>query len=110
MVETPCSTIDILPTVSNLFGLEYDSRLMMGSDIMAPGDHFALLKVSGWSWISQEGTYRAASKKFIPSSECTLTAKEQESYIKRINKIVRAKTTYSMQILDNNYYAHIFKK
>ena len=110
VVETPCSTIDILPTVSNLFGLEYDSRLMMGSDIMAPGDHFALLKVSGWSWISQEGTYRAASKKFIPSSECTLTAKEQESYIKRINKIVRAKTTYSMQILDNNYYAHIFKK
>ena len=34
-VDTPCSAIDILPTVSNLFGLEFDSRLMSGHDVFA---------------------------------------------------------------------------
>ena len=34
-VKTPCSAIDILPTVSNLFGLEFDSRLMSGHDVFA---------------------------------------------------------------------------
>ncbi len=36
MVEKPCSSIDIVPTLSNLFGLEYDSRLLSGRDILAP--------------------------------------------------------------------------
>ena len=35
MVDTPCSAIDIVPTLSNLFGLEYDSRLLSGRDILA---------------------------------------------------------------------------
>ena len=33
-VEKVCSSIDILPTVLNLFGLEYDSRLIAGQDIL----------------------------------------------------------------------------
>ena len=107
-VDKPCSTIDILPTLSNLFGLEYDSRLLMGSDIMAEGDHFALLKVGGWSWISTQGTYRGVSQKFTPSAECTLSDSETEEYISRMNKVVRAKTTYSKQLLEKNYYAHVF--
>lgn len=109
-VDKPCSTIDILPTLSNLFGLEYDSRLMMGSDILAEGDHFALLKVAGWSWISTQGTYRAASQSFVPSPECTMSEKEKQEYINRMNKLIRAKKTYSKQLLDSNYYAHIFRK
>lgn len=109
-VDVPCSTIDILPTLSNLFGLEYDSRLLMGRDIMAPGEHFALLKVSGWSWISEQGSYKASSQKFTPGSECTLSDDEKDDYISRMNKLVKAKTTYSKKIIDNDYYAHVFGK
>lgn len=29
-VSEPCSAVDIVPTLSNLFGLEYDSRLLSG--------------------------------------------------------------------------------
>ena len=108
-MDKPCSTIDTLPTLSNLFGLEYDSRLLMGSDILAEGDHFALLKVNGWSWISTQGEYTASEKRFVPSDECTLSQEEQSEYVSRMNKIVRAKTTYSKQILDKDYYKHIYK-
>ena len=109
VVEKPCSTIDILPTLSNLFGLEYDSRILMGSDIMAEGDHFALLKVNGWSWISTQGEYNASAKRFTPDSGCTLSDEETDNYVTAMNKIVRAKTTYSKQILDKDYYKHIYK-
>ena len=109
VVDKPCSTIDILPTLSNLFGLEYDSRLLMGSDIMAEGDHFALLKVNGWSWISTQGEYNSAAKIFTPGDECILSESERADYIKRMNTIVRGKTTYSKQILDKDYYKHIYK-
>ena len=110
VVEKPCSTIDIVPTLSNLFGLEYDSRLLMGSDIMAEGDHFALIKVNGWSWISTQGEYNASEKRFTPAAGCTLTDEEKSEYVKAMNKIVRAKQTYSKQILDKNYYKHVFGK
>ena len=109
VVDKPCSTIDILPTLSNLFGLEYDSRLLMGSDIMADGDHFALLKVNGWSWISTQGEYNSSMKRFQPSESCTLSDEEQAEYIKHMNKTVKGKTAYSMQILKQDYYKHIMK-
>ena len=33
-VDVPCSAVDIVPTLSNLFGLSYDSRLLSGRDIL----------------------------------------------------------------------------
>ena len=109
IVDKPCSTIDIVPTLSNLFGQEYDSRLLMGSDIMTEGDHFALIKVNGWSWISTQGEYNASAKKFTPSADCTLSEEEKADYISAMNKVIRAKQTYSKQLLDKDYYRHIFK-
>ena len=109
VTDVPCSTIDILPTLLNLFGLEYDSRIIMGTDILSDGEHFALLKASGWSWISQEGKYRASSGQFVPNEGCTLSGQEKKDYITHMNKIVKAKTTYSLQILNQNYYHHIMK-
>ncbi len=108
VIDTPCSTIDILPTLSNLFDLEYDSRLMMGSDILCDGEHFALVKVNGWSWISTQGTYIASMKYFEPNQNCTMTQAELDEYIKAMKKIVAAKSTYSLQILELDYYRHIF--
>lgn len=109
VVESPCSAIDILPTISNLFGLEYDSRLIMGSDILSGGEHFALLKVDGWSWVSAQGEYRAGSETFTPAADCTLSDAEQKEYVDLMNKIVKGKTTYSPQLLKNDYYGHILK-
>lgn len=108
VVDKPCSSIDILPTLSNLFGLEYDSRVIMGSDILCDGDHFALVKVNGWSWVSTQGEYIATWHKFKPNESCTLTEEEQQQYVDAINLRVKAMTNYSLQILERDYYRHIF--
>ena len=34
LVSEPCSAVDIVHTLSNLFGLEYDSRLLSGRDVL----------------------------------------------------------------------------
>ena len=34
-VDKYCSSLDVMPTLANLFGLEYDSRLMAGRDILS---------------------------------------------------------------------------
>lgn len=41
-IDKICNTIDVLPTVLNLFGIEYDSRLIVGKDILSNSDGVAI--------------------------------------------------------------------
>ncbi len=113
-VTKPCSSIDILPTVSNLFGLEYDSRLMMGKDILSDSEGLVILNclTSGsWSWITDMGSYQSWNKKFTlnPQFEGQYTEEQLDEYVGYINKVVNAKHVYSLKILDKDYYRHVFK-
>ena len=60
------------------------------------------------SRISTQGTYIASMKYFEPNQNCTMTQAELDEYIKAMKKIVAAKSTYSLQILELDYYRHIF--
>ena len=42
VVDEYCSTADILPTLLNLFGVDYDSRLLAGTDVLSSGIHAAV--------------------------------------------------------------------
>lgn len=41
VVDEYCSTADILPTLLNLFGVDYDSRLLAGTDVLSSGGSLA---------------------------------------------------------------------
>ena len=86
VVDTPCSAIDIVPTLSNLFGLEYDSRLYSGRDIFATNyqanqysSNMPLVvfanKGYGSSWITAAGTYEASTGTFTPREGVTVDEK-----------------------------------
>ncbi|HBT65484.1 MAG TPA: sulfatase, partial [Ruminococcaceae bacterium] len=60
-IEKPCSSLDIIPTLSNLFGLEFDSRLLMGRDILS--DAPPLVIFSNRSWITDKARYNAPKNK-----------------------------------------------
>lgn len=96
--------LDALPTVLNLFGIEYDSRLLMGTDIMSNSD--GLVIYNDRSWITDKGRYNANNKKF------TSTTNEEVSkeYIEKINSIVANKYSMSSLVLDKNYYKYVIKK
>ena len=62
-VEKPCCSLDILPTLSNLFGVPYDSRLLMGRDIFSDAE--PLIVFSNHSFITDRGRFIAASDLFV---------------------------------------------
>lgn len=98
------SQIDVLPTLLNLFGIEYDSRLIVGKDILSSTEGLAIF--SNRSWVSDQGTYFANSKKFVPNSGVEVS----DEYINYINNEIANKYTISKLIIDNNYYKYILNK
>ena len=114
-VDTPCSSVDIVPTLCNLFGLEYDSRLYSGRDIFAenyqadqysncmPLVVFANNMSRGNSWITAAGAYEANTKTFTPNEGIEV----DEDYVKRVHRLVAAKVNYSKLIIQEDYYAHV---
>ena len=96
------SSLDIMPTLYNLFGLNYDSRLVMGRDIFSKEDHVVIL--SDRSWVTDKGTYNSVNGKFTPFNKNETVDK---TYINRINNIVKKRYSMSTLILDNDYYRKI---
>lgn len=58
-VDKVCSSLDILPTVLNLMGLPYDSRMIVGRDIMS--DSPGLVIMHDGSFISDGFRYNAST-------------------------------------------------
>ncbi|MDF2906182.1 MAG: hypothetical protein K0R34_1503 [Herbinix sp.] len=102
VIDEPCSSLDILPTLSNLFGLEYDSRLLMGQDILSDAEPLVVL--SNRSFITDKVMYNSAT------GETTLLTEEPlpEGYIKNLNSLVQNKFTVSKSMLEVDYYRHVF--
>ena len=108
-VNTPCSAIDILPTVSNLFGLEFDSRLMSGHDVFA--QNYSTSQAStcmplvilptnrGYSWITAAGTYDAKTRTFTPNPGITVA----DDYVKTVSSLIDAKYSYARQLIQYDY-------
>lgn len=101
VVDKVISSLDILPTIYNLYGLTFDSRLLMGRDIFSNNEHIVIL--SDRSWITDKGKYNSVTKEFTS----TTNEKIEKDYIDRINMIVNQRYGMSSLIIDNNYYKKI---
>ncbi len=98
-VTDPVYALDILPTLSNLFGLEYDSRLMIGRDVFSDEEPLVIWPLSG-SWKTDKGYYNAKQGLFTPAEGVEV----EEGYVERIQSIVRNKITFCKSIQWYNYY------
>lgn len=98
VIKKPCSSMDIIPTVSNLLGLEYDSRLLMGKDILSNSEPLVIF--GNRSFITDKGRYNSENKTFIPNQGINV----DENYVKDLIKYINSKFYYSAKILDTDYY------
>lgn len=106
VVDKVGSQIDVLPTLLNLFGIDYDSRLIVGQDILSNYEGIAIF--SNRSWVTDYGWYYVSQKRFVLKEGKTL--EDQEAYINRINNRVANSFSVSKMILDTNYYNYILNK
>lgn len=104
VINTPCSSLDILPTLCNLMGLEYDSRLLMGRDIFS--DSEPLVMFLNKSFITRYGRYDALKKSFLPMVT-EPTPIPTTDYIREVTETIEEKFLASARILDLDYYGHL---
>ena len=105
VVDEYCSTEDILPTLLNLFGVEYDSRLLAGTDVLSSGIHAAIL--SNRSFLTKAFRYDADTETVIPANEGIVISDE---LLQAYRQYVDNKFKLSSNIVNSDYYAHVFNK
>ncbi len=104
-VDKVCCQVDILPTVSNLLGLNYDSRLLEGSDILS--DSEGLVVFTSRSWKSDRGLYNSYTGEFTPAEGVTMTDEEIDAYVDAMKTAVSYKMQATTLIQDTDYYSLI---
>ena len=99
-VDTPCCTVDILPTLLNLFGFQYDSRLLVGQDVLDNSiEHIAILH--NGSFITDKVRFNSANGKVeYLVEESAVPA----GYVEAVIQIVQNRFTVSTAILNHDYY------
>lgn len=105
VIDKPCSSLDIIPTLSNLLGLEYDSRLLMGRDIFSSSEPLVIFECG--SFITDKGRYNAKTDEFFPAADAVFQ-EEVDEYVERISAEVARRFYYSALILDTDYYSSLF--
>ena len=103
--EQYTSFINITPTVANLFGLDYDPRLYMGSDILSD-EYQSMVVYSDGSWKNEKAYYNASNGTIKYYSEEEYTVEE----IKEINNSITLKMQMSSSIIKNNFFKYLDEK
>jgi lipoteichoic acid synthase len=99
VVNDPVSALDILPTLSNLFGVEYDSRLMVGRDVFSESEPLVFWPLS-FSWKTNMGFYNGKTGAFLPAEGVEVP----EGYVDAVSAAVKNKTVYSRAVQSENYF------
>ena len=103
-VDKVCMSIDIVPTLANLFGLEYDSRLYMGKDILSTSEGLVMFK-NQKTFITDKVMYKGSSGKVTYLTDEELP----EGYLDMMKQIVKNRFAVSKQIIDLDYYSYLPK-
>ena len=102
-VDEYCCNIDILPTILNLWGFDFDSRLLAGTDILSDGNHVAIL--ADKSFLNDSVWFNSGENKAVWQGEDS-----SQAYLDSMNALVQNKFTASADILNSAYYNFVFGK
>ena len=101
VIEKQCGAMDLLPTLYNLFGFEYDSRLFAGTDMLS--DSEGLVVFSNRSFITDKVSYNKVTGEVL-----SMNGEEvDEEYVSAMKQKVKALCDYSGGILRYNFFHYI---
>ena len=101
-IASPTFSLDILPTLLNLFGLEFDSRLFAGRDVFSDAEPLVF-----WldrSWKTDYGYYHAPRGEFTPEDGYDVP----DEYVEWIKAVVNNKINYSDAVTSYDYFSFLF--
>lgn len=101
-INKPCSQQDVLPTLLNLFGFTYDSRLYSGMDILS--DSYGLAMTANQSFITDKIIYNSRYEKVYYLDE---NWQMPEGYLDSYIQIVKNRFSIASNILNQNFFAKL---
>ena len=93
-IDTIIDTADIPVTLFNMFGINYEPKLYMGTDVFSE-NHEKFVYFNDYSWY--DGTYYSKENR-------------EDEYTKRISQIVNQKISINEKIIQSNFYKYYHKK
>ena len=98
VVSEPVYSLDIVPTLSNLFGFEYDSRFLVGRDVLSKEKPLVIWQ--DHSWMTDRGYYDAVANTFTPKNDVEVSEVYIETIKSRVqNKFALSRAMHSYDIL-----------
>ena len=101
-IDKPCCQVDVLPTLLNLFGFNYDSRLYSGTDILS--DSYGLAMTSNQSFITDKIIYNSRYEKVYKLDE---SWEMPEGYLEAYIQLVKNRFSIASNILNYDFYAKL---
>ena len=102
VVSEPTYSLDIDPTLSNLFGFEFDSRFFVGRDVFSNEDPLVIWQDR--SWMTDKGYYDAVDNTFVPKDGQEVS----DSYVDTIKARVQNRFAYSRVAHDYDILSMVF--
>lgn len=104
-VDDYCCNIDVLPTILNLWGFQYDSRLLAGRDVFSDSEDIAILRDQ--SFLTEKVWFNASNGKATwLVDESTVDPNYLENHI----RMVKNQFVACSSILNEAYYNFLFEK
>ncbi len=105
VVDEYCCNVDVLPTILNLWGFDFDSRMLPGTDVFSDGEHMAVLIDKSFFNDKVWFNTNTGEIRYLVD-ESTLP----EGYIDGIIQTIKTKFSISGDILNTAYWNHVFGK
>lgn len=101
--DTYCCNVDILPTILNLFNIEFDSRLYIGTDVFSDGIHRA--RLYNGSFLTEYVTYdKTTGKKTWTDAAKEFSEDELDAYFNAMQDYTTSEYSASLNMMKTNFY------
>lgn len=108
-IEKACGSMDIIPTLLNLFGFPYDSRMYAGRDILS--DEEGLVIFNDRSFVTDALIYDKKGKETIwltdKEGNDLISDEQKEAYLEAKKQEVKDRYQFSAYILREDYYSDV---
>ena len=105
VVDKLCASVDILPTILNLIGADFDSRLLAGRNILSDSDELVIF--ADQSFITDKVKYDAATGEttyLVPESQVP------DGYLDSMIAEVENRLYISDEVIDTDYFSFVYGK
>lgn len=105
VIDKLCASIDILPTVLNLLGADFDSRLLAGRNILSDSDELVIF--ADQSFITDKIKYDAATGEttyLVPESQVP------DGYLDSMIAEVENRLYISDEVIGTDYFSFVYGK